>query len=175
MNPRLVCRDIATGDTIRTRSGKIVSQQRSIESGGYGKRHSGAESLNAAQLPAFNDAIALERKPVHGVQREVMANIVTAIALVGRAVVGIVPRGGSVVAAKAAIGVGKVDAMRERVGKVGLDAVREPFIDAHLHGVVPRKAAGLRKRQRAEIGIQSRVADTHAVHDFSEVLYSVGV
>src|SRR5205807_489413 len=105
------CRDIATGDTIRTRSGKIVSQQRSIESGGYGKRHSGAESLNAAQLPAFNDAIALERQSVHGVQREVMANIVAAIALVGRAVV----------------------------------------------------------------GIESRIADAHAIHDLSEVLHSVRV
>src|SRR3989441_9605693 len=119
MNPRLVCRDIATGDTIRTRSGKIVSQQRSIESGGYGKRHSGAESLNAAQLPAFNDAIALERQSVHGVQREVMANIVAAIALVGRAVVGIVPRGRSVIAAETAVGVSEVDAMRSEERRVG--------------------------------------------------------
>ena len=99
MNPRLVCRNIAAGDTIRTRRGEIVSEQPSVESAGYGKRHAGTEDLNAAQLPAFDDAIALERQPVHGVQREVMPNIVTAIALVGRAGVGIVPRGRSVIAA----------------------------------------------------------------------------
>src|SRR2546425_6392846 len=55
---------------------------------------------------------SLERQSVHGVQREVMANIVAAIALVGRAVVGIVPRGRSVIAAETAVGVSEVDAMR---------------------------------------------------------------
>ena len=75
-----------------------------------------------------------------------MADIVTAITLVGRAVIGIVPRGGSVIAPKAAVGVSEVDAMRESVGKVGLNVIGEPFIDAHQHGVVARKTAGLRER-----------------------------
>src|SRR2546425_8447546 len=89
---------------------------------------------------------SLERQSVHGVQREVRANIVAAIALVGRAVVGIVPRGRSVIAAETAVGVSEVDAMRKGVGKVGLDTAGEPFIEAHLHGVVPREAAGLGER-----------------------------
>ncbi len=146
MNSRPVCRDIAACDAIGTRSCEIVSEQRGVESGGYGKRHAGAEGLNAAQLPAFNGSIPLERQPVHGVKREVMANIVTAITLVGRAIIGIVPRGGSVIAAKAAVGVSEVDAMREGVRKVSLNAVGEPFIDAQQHGVVARKTAGLRER-----------------------------
>src|SRR5437867_11460793 len=132
MNSRLVCLDIAAGDTIRTRCGEIISEQPSVESAGYRKWHAGAEDLNAAQLPAFDDAIALERQPVHGIQREVVANIVTAVALVGRPVVGIVPRGGSIIAAKAAISVSEVHAMRERIGQIGLNAVGQPFVDAQL-------------------------------------------
>src|SRR2546422_7469575 len=120
MNSRLVCRNIAACDAIGTRSGEIVSEQRGVESGGYGKRHAGAEGLNAAQLPAFDGAISLERQPVHGVQREVMADIVTAITLVGRAVIGIVPPGGSLISPQAAGGVKQGRANRARAGKGGV-------------------------------------------------------
>src|SRR5262245_17805544 len=114
MNPRLVRRDVAAGDTIWTRRGEIVSQQTGIESGCYAKRHAGTKALNPAQLPTFDQTIALERQPVHGVQREVMANIETATAFIGRAIVRIVPGRSPIVAAQAAIGVSEVDAMRKR-------------------------------------------------------------
>src|SRR5262245_51396817 len=136
MNPRLVRRDVAAGNTIWTRRGEIVSQQAGIKSGCYAKRHAGAKALNPAQLPTFDQTIALERQPVHGVQREVMANIETAIAFIGRTIVGIVPGRSSIIAAQAAICVSEINAMRKRVRKVGLNTVREPFVQAHLEGVV---------------------------------------
>src|SRR6266566_566869 len=99
------CRSVGAGST---RDCEIVSQQPSVESTGYGKRHAGPEGLNSAQLPACDDAIALERQSVYGVQREIMANVVTASGLVGRTVVRIVPRRRSVIAAQTAICVGEV-------------------------------------------------------------------
>src|SRR5262249_4491414 len=108
----------------------------SIESGCYTKRHAGAVGLNAGQLPAFNCAMTPERQTVNKAEREVVPNIVTASPLVGRAIVRIVPGGGSVISAEAAIGIGEVNAVRVRVGKVALNVVRESFAEAHLQGVV---------------------------------------
>src|SRR5262245_45765548 len=158
MNPRLVRCNIAARDTIWTRRGEIVSQQSSVASGGYAKRHAGSEALNAAQLPTFDHTIALEWQPVHRVQREVMSNIETAIALVGRAIVRIVPRRSSVIPAQAAIGVSEVNAVRKSVRKICLKTIREPLVDANLHGVVYLKASGLIMRHSRLVGIGYRIA-----------------
>src|SRR5262245_56157000 len=65
--------------------------------------------------------------------------------------------------------------MRERIRKVSLQAVREPFVDAQLHRVIARETTGLRQRERPEVRIQSRVAYPDAVHHSSEVLQSVRI
>src|SRR5215467_12681544 len=115
MNPRLVRRDIATGDAIRARCREIVSEQTGIESAGNAERDARPESFNTAQLPTFDRTMALERQPVHGVQRQVVANVITATAFVGGSVIWVVPRRRSIVSAQAAIRVCQIDAMRERV------------------------------------------------------------
>src|SRR5438128_991415 len=175
MNPGLVRLDVTSGYAIWARCGEVVGEQRRVESRGDGKRHACTECFNAAQLPTFDQTMTLEWQPVHDTERQVLTNVETAIAFIGRAVVRVIPIRCAVVAAQPAIRICKVDAMRKSVGKVCLKTARVPYVNAHLDRVVTREAARLRKGQCTEIRIQSWVTDTHAANDFSEMLNAIGI
>src|SRR5262245_5141865 len=120
MNPGLVRLDVASGHTIWARCGEVVREQRRVESRGDRKGHTCTECLNAAQLPTFDQPMTLEWHPVHETERQVLTNVETAIAFIGRAVVWVIPIRSAVVAAQSAIRIRKVNAMRKSVGKLSL-------------------------------------------------------
>src|SRR5579883_3418206 len=61
--------------------------------------NAGAPQLDAAHLPALDQPVAAERQHIDDVEREVVADIETAVASFPGSVVGIRPRGSAVVSA----------------------------------------------------------------------------
>jgi thiol-disulfide isomerase/thioredoxin len=106
----------------------------------FDKKTALSRKYNVVALPTFDQTVTLERHPVHDTERQVLTNVETAIAFIGRAVVWIIPIRCAVVAAQSAIRIRKVHAMRKSVGKLSLQIVRVPFVHAHLHCVVTREA-----------------------------------